>query len=141
MNNRFQIARDFASSIDSDGISKIILFGSVARGDDNEDSDIDILIVLSKDDSDLKSKIRHVVVDFILETGEVISPHIMSEDHFNKTKDFTFLQNVLSEGIVIIWNADELIIFFFFMKLFILIDNHGLVFVLTVVILNGPCAI
>ena len=45
MNNRIQIARDFANSINSKYIKRIILFGSVARGEDNEDSDIDILIV------------------------------------------------------------------------------------------------
>ncbi|MBE6494425.1 MAG: nucleotidyltransferase domain-containing protein [Methanosphaera stadtmanae] len=42
MNNRLEIAQEFAESINSDKIMKIILFGSVARGDDNENSDIDI---------------------------------------------------------------------------------------------------
>ena len=42
MYNRIEIAREFAEAIKSDDIIKIILFGSVARGDDTEDSDIDI---------------------------------------------------------------------------------------------------
>ena len=41
MNNRYEIAREFANAILSYDI-KIILFGSVARGDDTEESDIDI---------------------------------------------------------------------------------------------------
>ena len=45
MNNRIQIAREFANAIKSDKIIKIILFGSVAREEDTEDSDIDILII------------------------------------------------------------------------------------------------
>lgn len=45
MNNRIEVAREFAEAINCDKIEKIILFGSVARGDDYEDSDIDILIV------------------------------------------------------------------------------------------------
>ena len=45
MHNRIEIAREFAHAIDSEDIIKIILFGSVARGDDTEDSDIDILII------------------------------------------------------------------------------------------------
>ena len=42
MYNRIEIAREFAEAIKSDDLIKIILFGSVARGDDTEDSDIDI---------------------------------------------------------------------------------------------------
>lgn len=45
MYNRVEIAREFANAINSDKIIKIILFGSVARGDDHEESDIDILII------------------------------------------------------------------------------------------------
>lgn len=45
LNNRDKIAREFAEAINSDKIFRIILFGSVARGDDGKDSDIDILIV------------------------------------------------------------------------------------------------
>ena len=37
----------------------------------------------------------------ILEKEEVISPHVMTEEHFNKTKDYSFLQNVMAEGVVI----------------------------------------
>ncbi|WP_292491416.1 nucleotidyltransferase domain-containing protein [Methanoculleus sp. 10] len=33
-----------------DAIEEIILFGSVARGDDRPDSDIDILVVTPKED-------------------------------------------------------------------------------------------
>ena len=33
-----------------DAIEEIILFGSVARGDDRSDSDIDILVVTPKED-------------------------------------------------------------------------------------------
>ena len=45
MNDRIQIAKEFAKAINSDYIKQIILFGSVARGDDKEFSDIDILII------------------------------------------------------------------------------------------------
>ena len=45
MYNRIEIAREFAKAIKSDKIKKIILFGSVAREEDTEESDIDILII------------------------------------------------------------------------------------------------
>jgi predicted nucleotidyltransferase len=38
--------RDALSSVYGDRLRDVILFGSVARGDDNEDSDIDFLVLL-----------------------------------------------------------------------------------------------
>ena len=84
----------------SDDIVKIILFGSVARGDDTEESDIDILIITTNSD-ELSDEINSAAVDIILEKDEFISPHVMSEEHFNKTIDYPFLTNVLKEGVVI----------------------------------------
>ena len=100
MNNRLEIAREFANAIQSDDIIKIILFGSVARGDDTEESDIDILII-THDCDELSDEINSIAVDIILEKDEFISPHVMSEEHFNKTIDYPFLTNVLKEGVVI----------------------------------------
>lgn len=42
--DRKQLAMDFAKSLNHPEIEKIIIFGSVARGENNKDSDIDILI-------------------------------------------------------------------------------------------------
>ena len=101
MNNRYEIAREFVKAIASDNIIKTILFGSVARGDDNDESDIDILIVVHHDNKELESFIDNLVVDFILKKEEVISPHVMTEEHFNKTKDYSFLKTVMAEGVPI----------------------------------------
>ena len=101
MNNRLEIAQEFAKSINSDKIVKIILFGSVARGDDTEDSDIDILII-----SDYRSEIWEDIADLIgeivLEKQELISAHIMTTERFNTTQDYSFLSNVLAEGEVLV---------------------------------------
>ena len=86
--DRIEIAHEFANAINSDEIIRMILFGSVARGDDNDESDIDILIVVHHDNKELESFIDNLVVDFILKKEEVISPHVMTEEHFNKTKDY-----------------------------------------------------
>ena len=100
MNDRIEIAKKFAKTNKSDDIKLIMLFGSVARGEDTEESDIDILIV-SPNDDDLRYKINRIAVDIILEKDEVISPHLMTEEHFNKTKNNPFLTNVLNEGVVL----------------------------------------
>ena len=100
MNDRIKIAKQFADMINSDKIIKIILFGSVARGEDGEESDIDILIV-SPVVREIRDEINDVVVDIVIKDEEFISAHLMSEDHFNETKNFPFLTNVLEVGIVL----------------------------------------
>jgi len=100
MNDRIKIAKEFAKTIKSDDIKLIMLFGSVARGEDTKESDIDILIV-SPNADDLRYKINRIAVDIILEKDEVISPYLMTEEHFNKTRNNSFLTNVLNEGVVL----------------------------------------
>ncbi len=101
LNNRVKIAHEFANAINSDKIVRIILFGSVARGDDAEDSDIDILIV-SDYWEEIDSIITDVVGDIVFDQQELISPHIMSVDRFNNKKDYSFLTNVLEDGVVLV---------------------------------------
>ena len=97
MYNRKEIAHEFAKTINSDKIIKIILFGSVARGDDTEESDIDILIV-SNYRENIEDVIAEEVAWIMYDKNELISTHIMSEDRFINTQHFSFLSNVLSEG-------------------------------------------
>ena len=72
-----------------------------APSDDSDESDIDILIIVHHDNQELEKVIDNLVVDFILEKEEVISPHVMTEEHFNKTKDYSFLKTVMAEGVPI----------------------------------------
>ena len=100
MNNRIEIAQKFSKAINSDKIIKIILFGSVARGDDTEDSDIDILII-SDYQKEIQDKITFESFQIVLNNQEVITPIIMSTDKMNQINDFTFMKNVRREGIVL----------------------------------------
>lgn len=100
MNKRKEIAKKFAKKIKSDKIKKIILFGSVARGEDTENSDIDILII-SDYYEEIEDKISTEVINSIFTEKEYISAQIMSYEHFNKTKTFSFLRNVLKEGVTL----------------------------------------
>ena len=101
MNNRLEIAYEFAEAINSDKISKIILFGSVARGDDTDDSDIDILII-SDYMNEIWDDIADLIGEFVLEKQELISAHIMTTDRFNTTQNYSFLSNVLEEGEILV---------------------------------------
>jgi predicted nucleotidyltransferase len=100
MSNKKEIAKNFANSIMSDKIKLMILFGSVARGDYRPDSDIDILVV-SDYRKDIWPKISKIIADTISEKGELLSIHVISENNFNETKNYSFLTNVLKEGIIL----------------------------------------
>jgi len=78
-------------------IKKIILFGSYARGDYDEDSDIDILII-----GDVPQReISFLSAEILLKYGEVISAIVETPKEFERLKDSFFHKNVLKEGIVI----------------------------------------
>ena len=77
-------------------IESIVLFGSYARGDYDEESDIDVLIVGDVDFDELMD----IVTDILLEYRELISPIVIKPEEFKRRKD-TFIKTVLREGKVL----------------------------------------
>lgn len=98
--DRKKLAIDFAKSLNYPEIEKIILFGSVARGKDKDESDIDILI-LTTDEDKITDKVYDKVVDVILKFQELISLKIISVDEYNIIKNTPFISNILKEGIIL----------------------------------------
>ncbi|MDR2544057.1 MAG: nucleotidyltransferase domain-containing protein [Methanobrevibacter sp.] len=101
--DRKQIAIDFAEPLNHPEIVKIILFGSVARGDDNEESDIDILIIISEksDEAKIEEDIYSKTFDILMKTGEYVSAKIKPLNHYNKYKSSFFFSNIDKEGIIL----------------------------------------
>jgi len=86
--DRKKLAIDFAKSLKHDEIEKVILYGSVARGDDTKDSDIDILILThdSSDKKKIKDDIHTKTFNILLKTGEFISTKFKSMEHMRNIK-------------------------------------------------------
>lgn len=103
MIDRKQLAMNFANSLNHPEIEKIILFGSVARGEDNEESDIDIIIFTKKEEDqfEIEDEVYSKVMDVVYKYMEYISAKIIPIDHYKKYKDFSFYSTVDKEGIVI----------------------------------------
>ena len=86
-------------------IEQVILYGSKARGDSIEGSDIDILIVT---EYSVPREIKYLISDIIynneLKHDIIISAIIVPQSDY-RNKISPFLMNVRKEGIVI-WSRD-----------------------------------
>ena len=86
-------------------LSRIILYGSYARGDFRKDSDIDIMILVGLSDIELKKysqELSYMTYDFNLDHDLDIKPIVKNEEHFMKwTKNYPFYANVQNEGVVL----------------------------------------
>ncbi len=84
-------------------LEKIVLFGSKARGDDRQHSDIDLLIVCNTDDWRIADTVYAVATEVMLDTDVELSPKVLtSGDYRRMERDETpFLTNVLREGLAV----------------------------------------
>ena len=86
-------------------LSKLIVYGSYARGDYREDSDIDVMILTPLSNQQIE-KVENAVFDLSFdlerESGIVINPVIENEAHYQYWLGaLPFYNNVEREGIVI----------------------------------------
>ena len=84
-------------------LKKVILYGSYARGEYRDDSDIDIMILLDLSDMDIK-QYRHELsgetFDFNMDHDLDIKPIAKSQQHFQNWVDaYPFYANVEKEGV------------------------------------------
>ena len=84
-------------------LKSVILYGSYARGDFSEESDIDIMILLDLDDMLIKNyrhELSGITYDFNMDYDIDIKPIAKSLEHFEKwEKIYPFYKNVKSEGV------------------------------------------
>ena len=77
-----KLSRDYLGKLKNNKIefSEAWLFGSFAKGSNHENSDIDIAIVLSKNDKSFDTEVKLMT----LRTGEetLIEPHAFNKDEF-----------------------------------------------------------
>lgn len=82
------------------GIRAVIIFGSVARGKDKPDSDIDICVVIKEQNSPLKKAISNSFLEIEKKYDRNIQLIICNEQY--KGMERQFLETILREGKVII---------------------------------------
>jgi predicted nucleotidyltransferase len=86
-----------------DNLEEVIIFGSCARGEQGEGSDIDIMVLVSVGRDDLKAFNKRVVQmtsDFSLLHDVLISPIVQNKDFFYEwVEDLPFYRNINAEGV------------------------------------------
>ena len=86
-------------------MKKMILYGSYARGDYRDDSDIDVMFLVDLSGDELEKtefQVWDMTYDFNMDCGFDISTKMKNIDHFNYWKeDDAFFYNVDNEGVVI----------------------------------------
>jgi predicted nucleotidyltransferase len=92
--------KDFLTSKYGKKIRRVILYGSHARGEATEDSDIDLLVLVdsSLDPFEVRSSLSDLLLDIVIEHGELISVIVLHEDFFEKY-NYPFMLNVKKESI------------------------------------------
>lgn len=84
-------------------LNKVILYGSYARGDYDEDSDIDIMILLHLSDLEIKEyrhQLSELTYDFNMNYELDIKPIAKNREEFGKWADvYPFYSNVRREGV------------------------------------------
>lgn len=106
MNKKQKALQEFlkiAKQKHSDKIEQIILFGSLARGETTEESDIDILVITSGSRFEMQKNLSEIAVDILLKTGEYISAKAVSTEEYSFMEKINtgFYQNIAKEGVVV----------------------------------------
>ncbi len=106
-----QILKEFSialSKIFEDDLTDILLFGSYARGDYDNESDVDIALLVNiqkEEENKYNDQIIKVLGDLYEKYGYsvVLSPIVISKSFFDEWKnDLPFYKNVDFEGVSIV---------------------------------------
>ena len=73
------------------GVSRVYLYGSFARGDFNEGSDIDLIIV-----GEFEGRMHQRIGEILDLTSLPVEPLVYTEEEFEQMRDRPFLQGVLA---------------------------------------------
>ena len=106
MDSNSTILQELKRSLKSflgDQLVSMVLFGSMARGDDHDASDIDVAIIVHRLTRRLKSQILDEVAALELEHHTPLSVLVFSEEEFNhlKKRERRIALDIEREGIAL----------------------------------------
>lgn len=98
----YEFAKDMKRLFGAD-LSKVLVYGSYARGDYTENSDVDVMVLVKTPETEIKNYTDQVsdrAFDYLMRYGIDISPIVKNEEHFNYWVDnLPYYRNVRDEGV------------------------------------------
>jgi len=87
-------------------VLRVLLFGSKVRGDFDEESDLDLFVVVKSNDWRFHQEVSHLALAPMLEHDIVISTLTVGQDHYNRLRKLrtSFYRNLQRES-VNLWTA------------------------------------
>ena len=86
-------------------VRQIILYGSYARGDYTDSSDVDVMILVKIPEDQIRDytdRVSDCAFENLMKYGVDISPVVKNEAHFNEWSDnLPYYRNVRDEGVII----------------------------------------
>ena len=84
--------------------TRVLIYGSYARNEENENSDVDIMII--SDNSSLseekRREVRYAVYDIEIKYGIILSPKVITATEWDSKKNsHPFYESVRNEGVEI----------------------------------------
>ena len=94
---------EYARMVLGDKLYAVKLYGSYARGDYDEESDIDVMVVADispNNRSEIRKKLFDFTYDLNLQYNVLLSVFIQDKDTFETYKDsYPFFKNIEKEGV------------------------------------------
>ena len=79
-------------------LDQVILFGSRARGEAQDGSDYDMLVVVDLRTSDIRSIILDIECQLMERYGALVATVLRSKEEWQKTQGFPLARNIAREG-------------------------------------------
>jgi len=79
-------------------VESVALFGSKARGDSKQDSDIDVLVILSQEDRELRREILKRAARLSLKYDVLLSPRVIGAERWEQMRGFSLYHNIQQEA-------------------------------------------
>lgn len=86
-------------------MSRVVVYGSYARGDYSKDSDIDVMILVKISENNIRDytdDVADCAFEYLMKYGVDISPVVKNEEHFNYWVDsLPYYRNIRDEGVIV----------------------------------------
>jgi predicted nucleotidyltransferase len=98
----FETFADRLTDAVGEHIEEIILYGSVARGEAHDDSDVDVLIVIEDElgRETVREHASSIGIDVMIEYDVSISTMVKTNETMEEHQGSSFLQNVQNDGLI-----------------------------------------